>query len=136
MMTWTIKLTDGGITFKNGIVEMVGIKNQTSRNEVEQRTEIRFKTQTRSNLLHPTDGFDAELIFNGKQIFSADAAYPIEGVIVSQIRATLAQDSEINYTAADIMLERSDRFVRVDVNFHLTSSGNDVLKFIGGLQDV
>jgi hypothetical protein len=136
-MTRTFKLTNGGITFgADHRIEIVGEPNQLSLEEVLQRTEIRFTTQTRTNLMHPNEGFDFWSLLNVKK--DPENAYPvkIDQLIKQEVMATLAQDNVIDYTNAEINIARSEtdnRGWEVRVNYTVKGNSTKQLEYIGGL---
>jgi hypothetical protein len=136
-MTRTFKLTNGGITFgADHRIEMVGEPNQLSLEEVLQRTEIRFTTQTRTNLMHPNEGFDFWSLLNVKK--DPENAYPvkIDQLVKQEVMATLAQDNVIDYTNAEITISRSEtdnRGWEVRVNYTVKGNSTKQLEYIGGL---
>jgi len=136
-MTQTFKLTNGGITFgADHRIEMVGDANQLSLEEVRQRTEIRFTTQTRTNLMHPNEGFDFWSLLNVKK--DPENAYPIkiDQLIKQEVLATLAQDNMIDYHNSEILVSPSETDNRgwvVRVNYTVKGNSTKQLEYIGGL---
>lgn len=111
-MTYTIKLTeDGGVSFKDGKLEMIGEPNKISPEEVKQRTEIRFLTQKGFNILHPTQGFDFLMLQGIQKVYGGIRLEPVV-LIKQEIKDTLYQDSDIKQEKARIDVSRlsgSDR---------------------------
>lgn len=134
-MTWTIKLSeDGGISFdSDGMLEMIGEPNQISLDEVRQRTEIRFQTQSRSNLLHPMDGFDYQLL---TQIQRNTASYTIspDVLLEQELRATLMQDKDIQQEDAEISISvEAGRRYAARVIYQLRGTFKDRIELTGSL---
>ena len=94
-MVWTFKLTDGGLTFTDGSLDMVGTKDDEDHDEVLQRTLIRLKTGLTEDNWHPEQGFD----FEGLQLQippNEEMTYSKEELISLNIRKCLAQDNAIS----------------------------------------
>lgn len=136
-MTWTIKLSEnGGISFKDGRLEMIGLKNQISRNEVVQRTGIRFLTQLGSNLLHPFDGFDLRYTFELKKLMGDGVTSSPEELIRNALRSTLSQDLQINWQTAVIELGKNDGVWTARIKFNINSKDFEMIEFVGVLGSV
>jgi len=131
-MTRTFKLTNGGITFDDdGNIEMIGEINSISVDEIAQRMSIRFGTQTRANLVHPTEGFDfyrlmLTNISNEKYNLSREA------LIEQEIMVTLAQDPDISAVDSGVAVAyEGNRGYRVDINYRINGGYQAELKYNG-----
>lgn len=131
-MTRTFKLTNGGISFDDdGNIEMIGDVNVISVEEVRQRMAIRFGTQTRSNLVHPTEGFDFYLLMI-TNISNEDYNISKEALIEQEVRVTLSQDPAVSPVDSGVEVSyEGDRGYRVDVNYRLKGGFKEDLKFNG-----
>jgi len=121
-MVWTFKLTNGGFSFdSDGKISMVGIMNRISKDEVRQRMGIRLQTQKRSNVLHPFDGFDKEMINQSTTFIESDGtSYGLENVIELAIREALLQDPDIAPDSTKItFLGAIDRTYSVQILYQI-----------------
>ncbi len=116
-MVLTIELTeDGGFSFTNGSLDLVGSSDEESSEEVEQRVRIRLETGLGEDNWHPEVGFD----FEGLQQQvpqNADVPYTKEEVIRLNVIKTMAQDPAVEID--ELFIER-DEELRRNFNIKLT----------------
>jgi len=135
-MTYTIKLSDqGGITFTNGMLDMIGEKNITSLAEVKQRTAIRFQTQRGTNFIHPHEGFDMYAIRKGSSdLKNSNLQSSPEILIEQEVKATLSQDQYLDWSNHEIIISRlENRKYRAMVKYGIRGSFNSMLEYNGDL---
>jgi hypothetical protein len=134
-MTLTIYLNkEGGIEFdSNGRLKMIGVPNQIDQKEVKQRVAIRFLTQTRSNILHPTEGFDFLLLQNidrGAEGYKATN----EELIEQEAVVTLGQDGDVLVENREIIISPPvDRKYDIRVRYTIRGNYNEILEYQSSL---
>jgi hypothetical protein len=136
-MTYTIKLSDqGGITFTNGMLDMIGEKNQANLAEVKQRVGIRFQTQRGSNMIHPYEGFDIYAIRKGSSdLKSNNVQLSPEAIIEQEVFATLIQDPYVDHSNNEVVITRlENRKYRAVVRYGIRGSFESMLEYKGDMQ--
>ena len=133
IMTRTIYLNPetGAIEFDtNGMLKMIGTPNQIDQKEVKQRVSIRFLTQTRSNILHPSEGFDFLLLQSMDR-----GRTPPQELIEQEIDATLDQDRDVSRENREITVEgpNVDREFDLHLKYSIKGSYNEQIEFSSSL---
>jgi hypothetical protein len=130
----TLKLENGGLVVSDGILQTVGEPNKVSGEEVSQRTMIRYLTQTRSNLMHPIEGFDYHKLVQLEKTVEDSYGISPDKFMEMEVTATLSQDPEIDYQTALISIERSSETTyTVHISYKLKGSAQETLEFLGSV---
>jgi predicted DNA-binding protein (UPF0278 family) len=136
-MTYTIKLSEvGGITFTNGMLDMIGEKNQANLSEIKQRVGIRFQTQRGANMIHPYEGFDMFAVRKGSsELKNSNMNISPESLIEQEITATLIQDPHVDRSNNEVIINRlENRKYRASVRYGIRGSFNSMLEYNGDLR--
>jgi len=135
-MVWTFKITNGSLTFTNGQVDMIGVKDGFSLPELLQRLSLRFLTFVLSDHWHPLEGFDFPGITNNKYKYE-QSGIGIDSVIRQVAATCIMQDPDVaSLDSIDVTQENDDISSRnwiVRASFHPTNEMSQVQSFYTGM---
>jgi hypothetical protein len=108
---------------------MIGAPNQISKEEILQRTEIRFYTQKGYNDLHPLEGFDFLVLTTISKKYGNLRLTP-EILLRQELMDAISQDSDINFETVQIEIKDiGDRTYEVILRYEVKGNTGKSLEF-------